>query len=182
MFKDENLLIQQVQQWNYEAFTPLYEAYFQKIYSFSLMKANWNVEVAQDVTAETFMKAFENIDKFSIEKSDSSFAARLYTIAYHCLLDLLKRVKVESIDEESLSWEKSDFLDYFQKHEQVEQILAYIEQLWSDKKDLFILRFREWLSYDEISTILWKRSAACRKDFSRIVTKTANHFKHRIDD
>ena len=40
MNKDEIALIQQVQSGNLDSFTPLYDAYFQRIYSFLLMKAN----------------------------------------------------------------------------------------------------------------------------------------------
>ena len=182
MPKDEIDLILQLQQWDLDSFTPLYEKYFQKIYSFALMKADWNIQIAEDATATTFMKAFENINKFSVEKEGSSFAARLYNIAYHSLLDILKRKESDSIDDENDISDHSDYVDYFQKHVQTEQILAYLEQLWNDKKDLFILRIRNNLSYDEIAQVMWKRSSTCRKDFSKLVKKIANHFKYWIED
>jgi DNA-directed RNA polymerase specialized sigma24 family protein len=47
---------------------------------------------------------------------------------------------------------------------------------------LFILRIRDNLSYDEIAEVLWKRSSTCRKDFSKLVKKVANHFKYWIED
>ena len=175
MLKDEVDLIQQVQKWDLDSFTPLYNAYFQRIYSFLLIKANWNVAFAEDATSMTFMKAFENI-------WNSSFVARLYNIAYHSLIDILKRKEADRIDEESPISEDSDYVDYFQKHVQTEQILAYLEQLWSDKKDLFVLRIWNNLSYDEIADILGKRNSTCRKDFSKLIKKVADHFKYRIDD
>ena len=182
MPKDEIDLIQQVQSGNLDSFTPLYDAYFQRIYSFLLMKANWNVHFAEDATSMTFMKAFENIWNFSAEKEWSSFTAWLYNIAYHSLIDIIKRKEVDRIDEENQISQDNDYVDYFQKHVQTEQILAYLEQLWSDKKDLFILRIWNNLSYDEIAEIIWKRSSTCRKDFSKLVKKVAEHFKYRIDD
>ncbi len=182
MFKDEIYFIQQVQNWNFDSFTPLYEAYFQKIYSFLLMKANGNVHFAEDATSMTFMKAFENIWNFSTEKEWSSFTAWLYNIAYHSLIDIIKRKETDRIDDENSVSEDPDYVDYFQKHVQSEQILAYLEELWSDKRDLFILRIWNNLSYDEIAEIMWKRSSTCRKDFSKLVKKVANHFKYRIED
>ena len=183
MWKEEFDLIQEVQQGNLDSFTPLYEMYFQKVYSFLLMKANGNVQLAEDATASAFIKAFENIEKFSLEESESSFSAWLFSIWYHSLLDLLKRYEYEKLDENdnTVSW-NVDYLDYFQKHIQSEQILAYLDELWWDKKDLFILRIWNNLSYDEIWEILWKRGSTCRKDFSRLIKKIANHFKHWIDD
>ena len=182
MPKDEIDLILQLQQWDLDSFTPLYEKYFQKIYSFALMKADGNVQMAEDATATTFMKAFENINKFSAEKEGSSFAAWLYNIAYHSLLDILKRKESDSFDDESNISDDSDYVDYFQKHVQTEQILAYLWELWKDKKDLFILRIRDNLSYDEIAEVLGKRSSTCRKDFSKLLKKVANHFKYWIED
>lgn len=182
MPKDEIDLIQQVQNGNLDSFTPLYNAYFQRIYSFLLMKANWNVHFAEDATSMTFMKAFENIWKFSTEKEWSSFTAWLYNIAYHSLIDVIKTKEAERIDEENSISQDSDYIDYFQKHVQTEQILSFLEQLWSDKKDLFILRIWNNLSYDEIAEILWKRSSTCRKVFSKLVKKVADRFKYRIDD
>lgn len=182
MLKDEIDLILQVQQWDLDSFTPLYEKYFQKVYSFALMKSNWNIQIAEDVTATTFMKAFENINKFSAEEEGSSFAARIYNITYHSILDAFKRKESESIDDENDIWYDLDYVDFFQKHVQTEQILAYLQELWSDKKDLFTLRIRDNLTYDEIAKILWKRSSTCRKDFSKLVKKVANHFKYWIED
>ena len=182
MLKDEIVLIQKVQQGDLDSFTPLYESYFQKIYSFLLVKANWNVQFAEDATSATFMKAFENIERFSTEKEGSSFAAWLYNIAYHSLIDILKRKEMDSIEEENAVSSDSNYVEYFQNHVQAEQILAYLEQLWSDKKDLFVLRIWNDLSYDEIAEIMWKRSSTCRKDFSKLIKKVADHFKYRIDD
>ena len=182
MPKDEIDLIQEVQNGNLDSFTPLYDAYFQRIYSFLLIKANGNVTYAEDATSITFMKAFENIWNFSTEKEWSSFTARLYNIAYHSLLDIIKRREADRIEEDNSISENSDYVDYFQKHVQTEQILAYLEELWTEKKDLFVLRIWNNLSYDEIAEIMWKRSSTCRKDFSKLVKKVANHFKYRIDD
>ncbi len=182
MQKDEIDLILKLQKWDLDSFTPLYEKYFQKIYSFALIKADWNIQLAEDATATTFMKVFENINKFSVEKEGSNFAAWLYNIAYHSLLDIIKRKESDSIDDENNISDDSDYVDYFQKHVQTEQILAYLWELWKDKKDLFILRIRENLSYDEIAEVLGKRSSTCRKDFSKLVKKVANHFKYWIED
>jgi len=90
------------------------------------MKADGNIQVAEDATATTFMKAFENIHKFSVEKEGSSFAAWIYNIAYHSLLDILKRKESDSIDDENNISDDSDYVDYFQKHVQTEQILSYL--------------------------------------------------------
>jgi RNA polymerase sigma factor (sigma-70 family) len=160
----------------------LYEKYFKKVFTYILLKANWNTSIAEDITATTFMKAFENINKFSIDKNNWSFVARLYSIAYHAFLDARKYDSNEYITDKDSFSSNIDYTEYFQTNIQTEQILKYLEDLWSYKKDLFILRIRENLSYDEIANILWKRSSTCRKDFSKLIKKLTVHFKHFIDD
>lgn len=179
---EEKLLIQKIQQWDYDSFTQLYESYFKKIYSFCLIKSNGNISMAEDITSETFIKALENINKFDTERENSSFSARLYKIAYRKLIDAIKIQKSDSIQNEDITSLNSDYLDYIQNNVQVEQILAYLLELWPDKKDLFTLRVRDNLSYNEIWQILWKNSASCRKEFSRLVKTIANKFKYWLDD
>ena len=66
------------------------------------------------------MKAFENINKFSAEKEGSSFAARIYNIAYHSLLDIQKRKESDRIDDENniseniipVSWQNKTIIAY----------------------------------------------------------------------
>ena len=115
MWTDEFNLIKNVQQWDFNSFTPLYEMYFQKIYSFLLIKANGNVQLAEDATSSTFIKAFENINKFSLENSESSFVAWLFNIWYHSLIDLVREKNCDSLEENNFISENSNYVEYFQK-------------------------------------------------------------------
>jgi DNA-directed RNA polymerase specialized sigma24 family protein len=49
--------------------------------------------------------------------------------------------------------------------------------LGSEKKDIFLLRIWEELSYDEIAEIVWKSSESCRQDFSRTMKKVEEKFR-----
>ena len=182
MTNEDNIIIKEIQDGNYDLFTKIYEKYFKKIYTYLLIKSNWKISIAEDITSTTFMKAFENINKFSLDRNNSSFIARLYSIAYRSFLDAVKINSKEYIDDNKQPVDNTDYVDYFQTHIQTEQILSYLEQLWSYKKDLFIFRIRNNLSYEEIANILWKRSSTCRKDFSKLIKKLSEHFKYLIDD
>jgi len=184
MIKNEITLVKEIQQGNYNAFTHIFETYYARIYTFLLIKSNWNKFDAEETTTTTFIKAFENIKNFSTNNDKSSFTARLYKIAYHSFLDMKKCKKnpCENSVNDECDTISQDYISYFQKHIQAEQILTYLEEIWSDKKDLFILRIWNNLKYEEIAQILWKRSSTCRKDFSKLIKKIANHFKYRIDD
>ena len=75
------------------------------------MKADGNIQIAEDATSTTFMKAFENINKFVADREGSSFSAWIYNIAYHSLLDILKRKESDSIDDEINISEDIDYVD-----------------------------------------------------------------------
>lgn len=182
MIKNEINLIKEIQQGNYDSFTSIYETYFSKIYTFLLIKSNWNKYDAEEATAIAFMKAFENIKKFSVDKEGSSFVARLYKIAHNSFLDIKKNNKFNNAKVEDTTNISQDYTRYFQKHIQAEQILSYLEEMWWNKKDLFVLRIWNNLTYEEIAEILWKRSSTCRKEFSKLVKKISNHFKYRLDE
>ena len=62
MNNQEITLIKEIQNWNIELFSDLYEKYFKKVYTYALLKNNWNTYIAKDITTTTFLKAFENIN------------------------------------------------------------------------------------------------------------------------
>ncbi len=65
----------------------LIKRYLSQIYGFVFTYVK-NEEIAEDVTQETFIKAWKNIKKF---KTDKKFKAWIYTIARNTALDQLKK-------------------------------------------------------------------------------------------
>lgn len=178
MIKNDCLLVQEVQQWNYTAFEKLYEKYLSRIYAFLMTKSGWNVSLSQDICSETFMKAFENIETFCCGEN-SSFSARLYRIAYHSFIDAIKKKDTDiSLDETLIVTEKVDYVDLFQKKEQMKEILQYLDTLWDDKKTIFLLRIWENMNYNDIAIIVDKTAESCRQEFSRTLKKLLEKFKN----
>lgn len=59
------------------AFTPLYEHYFPRVYSYALYRVE-DPDVAADITAQTFEKAYTKLDRYQPEKA--AFSTWLFTI------------------------------------------------------------------------------------------------------
>ena len=149
-----------------------------RIYAFVMVKSWGNISLAQDVTADTFFKAFERIASFECNDT-GSFSAWLYRIAYTTFIDYIKTKPIESLSENSLSNAvSSDFVDLFEKKEQTLKIIAYLDTLWSEKKDIFLLRIWDQMSYQEISEILGKTPESCRQEFSRTLKKVIEKFEN----
>lgn len=178
MAKEDNILVQDFQQGNVGAFESLYQRYMTKIYSFVLFKSGGNVALAQDITSDTFLKAFDHLPDF-IQTEKGTFSARLYRIAYHCFIDAIKGKAAETValHTGNEAVEMRDMVDLYEKKMLTKDIVKYLEMLGSEKKDIFLLRIWEELSYDEIAEIVGKSAESCRQDFSRTMKKVEEKFK-----
>jgi len=177
MVNDDYILIEEIQKWDFDLFIKLFNKYFKKIYSYLLLKSDGNTYVAEDVTATTFTKSFENINKFSTNKNNSPFIVRLYSIAYHTFSDIQKYRDTNDNKEDGPTQNNMEYTKYFQSHNQTKSILDYLDQFWTYKKDLYILKVFNNFSYDEISQIIWKRSSKCEKDFLKLNKQLEEHLK-----
>lgn len=74
---DEKELIKRAQKES-EAFAKLYDKYYPQIFGY-ILKRVANLEIAQDVTSETFLKALKNLWKFRWK--NISISSWLYRIA-----------------------------------------------------------------------------------------------------
>jgi RNA polymerase sigma-70 factor (ECF subfamily) len=180
MIKDDCTIVKDIQEGKYASFEILYHKYFPKMYSFIMIKSGGNVALTQDVTSETFLKAFEHIGDF-VCKEGGSFSARLYRIAYTTFIDHIKQKTPDvSLDEKKDVKEQADMIDLYQKKSQTESIIQFLETLGTEKKDLFLLRIWEEMNYEEIAEIMGKSAESCRQEFSRTMKKVQEKFKNFV--
>jgi RNA polymerase sigma-70 factor (ECF subfamily) len=86
---NDQLYIDKVIKGDVNAFTHLVDAYKNMVFSLAF-KMTKNREEAEEVSQDTFIKAFRNLSKF---KGESKFSTWLYRIAYHACLDAIKKNK-----------------------------------------------------------------------------------------
>ncbi len=144
----EESIIQAIQQGEYDQFEKLYNSYFDKIYAFILIKTNGNNILTEDICSETFLKAFEKIKDFHYE--NGNFKSWIFTIAYHTFIDFIKTQNPQSLQEWEYQEDGNNIIDLFEKKERTREIISYLETLGEGKTDLFLLRIRNQLKYDEI--------------------------------
>jgi len=88
-------------------FAQLYDRYFDRIYAFALTRTG-NRAAAEDVTADTFRQAFENLSRF--QWRGVPFSAWLFRIAANAAADYYQRSSREQVVpdiqvESDASWE-----------------------------------------------------------------------------
>jgi RNA polymerase sigma-70 factor (ECF subfamily) len=156
-------LVRESRAGNTEAFRELVERYQRKVAAVAMGMVH-NRDDALELTQETFVKAFENIDKF---KGESSFYTWLYRIVVNLGIDFQRRERrhptVTIEDRTSPSTEVSDEITSQQGNDPFREVRAReigdrvaqaINELTPDHKAVIILREVEGLSYEEISRVM----------------------------
>ena len=144
-----------------KAFTYLLEKYWNDIYRFQSAQIN-NANEAEDITIETFAKAFEKIHTFD-EKY--SFKNWLLTISKNTYLDLKRKKKQKetfSLDSDIPEKKRAELLDiadadpeedewiWEQKLKKIHQAMARLKPKY---REVLKYRFFDGLSYKQIADI-----------------------------
>lgn len=192
---DEAALVAQAQQGGVEAFTELVNRYEANIFRLA-RHITQNLEDAEDVLQETFLKAFEHLDEF---QGNSKFYTWLVRIAVNQSLMKLRKRKTDasvSLDdpidtgEDNLTreiavWEPNPEQTY--SREEIRVILEKaVESLSPTFRAVFALRDIEELSTEETAAVLNLSIPAVKSRLLRarlrLREKLTRYFKRKGDD
>lgn len=138
------------------AFSVLVDRYKDLVYTLAIRMLK-NREEAEEVSQDTFIKAYKSLNRF---KGDSKFSTWIYRIAYNTSLDQLKKNKKHfndvAIDEFTEHQVKTidNALSQLEDEEQNQAIKKCIEQLPSDDAFLLTLYYFEDQTLEEISKVI----------------------------
>lgn len=125
----------------------IYREYQKKIFGYIYTKIN-NVQDAEDITADVFVKVFEKIDSFDDTKA--SLTTWIYTIARNTLIDHYRRHK--TMVEIPLTLDDgSSVEDDVCNSQQLDQLAKALQSLEERERDIIILRFYHGKQLKEIA-------------------------------
>ena len=145
-----------------------FQLYWKDVYSFARSKTK-NHHNAEDLTCETFIKAFLKIESYN---PSLEFKNWIFTICKNIFLDNVKKKKYTtfSIDDQS-NFEVRDYtpsiVDQIIRYEQDMETIKRISQLRDDEQRIITLYYIEDLSYNQIIEILNISYANARTRLSR---------------
>lgn len=159
--RDYVLLRQALDHNDQKAYAELMKLYRDSIY-FILMKIVKNSDDAEDLTLETFGKAFKYLDKYSPQYA---FSTWLFRIAVNNSIDFIrhKNNSPQCVDNESLNMEQEQLIEHSQSEvtptpeehimdkQRVEMLRCAVSQLPDKYRKVVELRYYEELSYEEIA-------------------------------
>ncbi len=156
-----------------EAFARIYDRYVEAIYRFVILKLP-SQEEAQDVTAETFTRAWQYINE---NKKIINIRALLYRIARNLVADRYRKPENQKINEivtfgggETSNIEQTDH-DFgkrvIEARADLALILQKLEKLKEDYRDVLILRLIDGIPFGVIAEILEKNTGHIRVIYHR---------------
>lgn len=135
-------------------FEKIYQVYFQNVY-FYLLKLCNNVDLAQELTSETFFKALKGIDKF---QGNCDIKTWLLTIAKNSYYSYLKRNK-SVVELEQIFELRDDAVDIENQIIEMEsslEIVKILHLMEEPYREVFSLRVLGELSFKQIAELYGK--------------------------
>lgn len=138
------------------AFTSLLDFYWNEVFGF-MLKRTENETDAEDITIETFAKAF---DKIATYNPEFQFNTWLIAIAKNVHIDMLRKKKstlfIDITDEEdnqayNVADSSPSAEDQLITQQNLSQLLRFIKELKPHYQEVIQLRYFQELSYQEIS-------------------------------
>lgn len=140
---------------NPEAFGELYDLYQDRIYRFIFFKVG-NVDEANDLTAETFLRCWKHINE---NKPIVNLNALLYSIGRNLVIDYYRKQdrekEVSGEILETIPDAKADkILKNIEVKSESEAVFKALDKIESHYKEILILKFIDELSNEEIAEIM----------------------------
>ena len=143
----DDALVKQIRLGDEKAAEELIRRYYTSVLRYCKRQC-FNLEKAEDLTQETFLKLFKNLLGY---KEKGKFKAYLYTIANHLCIDESRKMKECSLENEE---EIRDECDELRRIEDKSEIGYLLNVLSPEQREAVILRFGEELSFWEIAKVM----------------------------
>ncbi len=186
---DEDLM-RRTQEGDKQAFSILYERYSSSVLSY-LYRMLGNVEDVESVGQEVFLRAFRFAKTY---RYPQKFSTWLFTITRNLAINNARRRKrspVRNVTE--LNLEGFDMsgdpykvagraTDDVEKQEEIARVLAALEDLPSDQKEVIVLGVFQDLSYAEMEAITGTKAVTLRSRMFHGLKKLGRMLGGSIDD
>lgn len=167
-------LVEAAQRGDSAAFGELYDRYVESVFRYVLFRVG-DRTLAEDVTSETFLRAFRRITSISYQGRD--VGAWFVTIARNLVLDHVKssrfRLEVATADPDDGTTvalgPESQVLTQLTHVE----LLRCVRQLGDDQRECIVLRFLQGLSVSETALIMGRNEGAIKALQHRAVRRLA---------
>ncbi len=151
---EERAILARAKNGSIDAFEQILYAYEKQIFSY-LFRHTGHYQEAEDLTQDTFLKAYSHIDALNLDKS---FRAWLYTIATHTLYDWLRRKRSHQeffiLDDPAHRVETIDGSKPYELIETTDAVERTLLKLKPEYQTALLLYYTHGLRYSDIAGVL----------------------------
>lgn len=172
-FKDDSFYVEEVLKGNSNAYAALVEKHKAMVYTICF-KIVRKAEEAEELAQDTFLKAYDKLDKF---RGDAKFSTWLYRIAYNAAISMTRKRKLEvhALDDFVISNysedEARENLDLVDLEDQQRMLQTALRTLSNDDYLIINLFYLKELPVNEISIITELSAANVKVKLHRIRKK-----------
>lgn len=152
-------LVERAVDGDFEAFGEIYSIYLDRIYRYVVYQVDDKM-IAEDLTEETFIKAWGAIGKYKWK--GQPFSAWLYRIAHNQVIDYFRTTRRDLTLKEELPAEAAEPEQEAEEKLRQRELIKAISYLPAQQKQVIILKFIEGLENPEIAQIMRKSQGAIR--------------------
>ena len=159
-----------------QAFRPLYEKYFKRIFLFILHRVG-DKSLAADIASQVFLKALLNLKKFDLR--GVPFSAWLYRIALNECNDYFRknsRYRIVTIEDRSVENLYEELTGSTREEDLREQLPSILEKLNAEELQLIELRFFDQCPFKEVAEIIGITENYAKVKVYRVLQKMKNLF------
>lgn len=173
---DEEVVKQIVTDSRPEIFSVLFDRYQQKVSDkcYSLVKDR---QLAQELSQEIFIKAFEKLDKF---RGESSFSSWLYVITYNHSIEFLRRQRKLHYPEWNNSNEIAEIVEESESDfaaVKYNRMLQIFDQIHPEEKTLLLMKYQDNLPIKTIQDTLQISESAAKMRIKRAKARVLYLYK-----
>lgn len=155
MKPNESHIITRILAGKTEEFSYFLDTYGQQVFALIVRMVS-SPEYAEELTQDTFMKAFQHLGSFS---ADSTFSTWIYRIAYNTALSALRKRKEEVlvIDDKQLERVSETEIDEAlddESEERIARLQKALEKLSAEERAIVAFFYEEEKSIEDIAHIL----------------------------
>ena len=155
-------LIRRAKECDPSAFATIYDHYYLDIYNYIYHRVA-NVQLAEDLVSEVFLKVLESIDSFTFRGIPLS--AWLFRLARNLLIDYFRtspRPGVEVPLEEEVVLTEGGPDAALERKVTRKQLLGALSNLTEDQKEVVVLKFMEGFSNTDVAKIVGRSEGAVK--------------------
>lgn len=178
--QDLGRLVALAQNGDTEAFGKIYDALVKPVYRYIYYRVDKHI--AEDITEETFLKAWQNLSQYKAGKHP--FSAWIFRIAHNLVCDYYRKNEIASEIDENLADEKMDASPSYQLNIRLNELKLRqaISQLPENYRQVILLKYINDEDNTVIADVIGKSEGAVRTLQFRALEKLRSLLKEKKED